>query len=73
MFLYFSINLANQSKEIGCFNNSDCFIIERGINIYSRGSSLTPEEMNDILEKASSYLLDDVIDFIENNNARKYR
>ncbi|MBS3145329.1 hypothetical protein J4414_00820 [Candidatus Woesearchaeota archaeon] len=49
------------------------FIIERGINIYSRGSSLTPEEMNDILEKASSYLLDDVIDFIENNNARKYR
>ena len=34
IFIYLINNLAEQSQELGCFNNKDCLVIERGL-LYS--------------------------------------
>jgi|SRR3989344_1752069 len=33
IFIYLINNLAEQSQELGCFNNKDCLVIERGLSI----------------------------------------
>ena len=33
MFIYFIINLSQQSQQAGCFDNKNCFVIERGLSI----------------------------------------
>src|SRR3990167_4722205 len=33
MFIYFTLQLAEQSQELGCFDNKDCFAVERGLSI----------------------------------------
>jgi len=33
IFLYYISNLTEQSQELGCFANSDCFAVERGLSI----------------------------------------
>ena len=33
LFIYFTSRLSEQSQEFGCFNNKDCFAIERGLSI----------------------------------------
>ena len=32
-FIYFTSRLSEQSRELGCFDNPDCFAIERGLSI----------------------------------------
>src|SRR3989344_3865841 len=33
MFIYFTLQLAEQSQELGCFDNKDCFAVERGLSV----------------------------------------
>ena len=33
IFIYFTTTLSQQSKQLGCFDNEDCFVIERGLSI----------------------------------------
>jgi len=33
IFLYYISNLTTQSQELGCFANSNCFAVERGLSI----------------------------------------
>ncbi|MBI2107315.1 winged helix-turn-helix transcriptional regulator [Candidatus Woesearchaeota archaeon] len=33
IFVYFIISLAQQSQQAGCFDNKDCFAIEKGLSI----------------------------------------
>ncbi len=33
MFIYFTTVLAKQSQELGCFDNKDCFAIEKGLSV----------------------------------------
>jgi len=33
IFIYYNSTLSEQSKEMGCFDNKDCFAIERGLSI----------------------------------------
>lgn len=33
LFIYFTVSLAKQSQQLGCFDNKDCFAIERGLSI----------------------------------------
>src|SRR3989344_5206354 len=33
MFIYFTFQLAEQSQELGCFDNKDCFAVERGLSV----------------------------------------
>ena len=33
LFIYFTTRLSEQSQELGCFDNKDCFAIEKGLSI----------------------------------------
>ena len=33
IFIYFTTNLSQQSQQLGCFDNKDCFVIERGLSV----------------------------------------
>ncbi len=33
LFIYFTSSLARQSQQIGCFNNNECFTIERSLSV----------------------------------------
>lgn len=33
IFIYYTSRLSEQSQELGCFDNKDCFAIERGLSI----------------------------------------
>lgn len=33
LFIYFTANLSQQSQQLGCFDNKDCFVIERGLSV----------------------------------------
>ena len=33
IFIYYISNLTKSSQELGCFNNSECFAVERGLSV----------------------------------------
>lgn len=33
MFVYFAMNLSEKSQEMGCFDNPNCFTIEKGLSV----------------------------------------